>query len=97
MGVAQRISRTSGESVSWATICEQHPDEWVCLLDIETALDGSIRSGRVLGHDRSMREVLAHISELRPGTIVAHTRRRSRCTPRIEMTDEIRDVIRPRR
>ena len=41
--------------------------------------------------------IVAHIGELQPNTIVAHTRGRSRCTPRIEMTDEIRDIVRPRR
>jgi hypothetical protein len=97
MSVAQKISPTSGESLSWATICERHPDEWVCLLDIAKALDGSIRSGRVVGHDRSMRQVLAQIGELQPNTILAHTRGRPRCTPHIEMTDEIRDIVRPRR
>ena len=79
------------------SLCEQHPNEWVCLLDVETASDGSIRSARVSGHNRSMRQLLAQIGTLQPDTVLVHTSGRPLTSPRIEMTDEIRDIIRPQR
>ena len=97
MSIAERIAPTSAESQSWAMICEQYPNQWVRLVDIENAADGSIRSARVIGHDRSMRHMLAQHGLAQPNTIVAHTSGRPLRSPRIEMTDEIRDIVRPRR
>lgn len=96
MSLAERLS-TSAESLSWIGICERHPDEWVGLLDVEYAADGSIHLAKVIGHDRSMRQVLAQIGVTQPGTVVVHTAGRPLRFPRIEMTDEIRDIVRARR
>ena len=96
MSVAEKLS-TSAESLSWTEIRERHPDEWVCLLDVEYAPDGSIHLARVAGHDRSMRQALAQIGGTEPGTVVAHTAGRPLRFPRIEMTDEIRNIVRPQR
>jgi hypothetical protein len=38
----------SVESYSWAEICQRHPNEWVCLHDVETGPHGDILSGRVI-------------------------------------------------
>jgi hypothetical protein len=97
MSVAEKIARTSVDSLSWVRICEQHPNEWVCLRDIENEPGGAIRSARVLGHDRSMRQALAQLAPLQPDTLVVHTGGRPLRLPRIEMTDEIRDIVRRRR
>jgi hypothetical protein len=97
MSVAEKLSPPSFESLSWAKICEQHPNEWVCLLDVDHALDNSIRLARVVGHDRSMRQALAQIGNPQPDTVVVHTSGRPLRSPRIEPTDEIRDIVRPRR
>jgi len=96
MSVAEKLS-TSAESLSWTEIRERHPHEWVCLLDVEYAPDGSIRLATVAGHDRSMREALARIGVAQPGTVVVHTAGRPLRFPRIEMTNEIRDIVRRRR
>src|SRR5688572_4367394 len=97
MGAAEKHRLADVARLSWVTICEQCPCEWVALFDVEHAPDGSIRSGRVAGHDRSMRHVLAQIESLQLDCIVAHTAGRPLHTPRVEMTDEIRDIVRARR
>lgn len=97
MSLAQSVTSSSVESLSWAQICEEHPNEWVCLLHVEKAPDGSIRSARVVGHARSMRQVLAQLGAPQPNTVVAHTSGRPLQSPRIELSDEIRDLVRPRR
>lgn len=66
MGAAEQLGTTALGRVSWVEICEQHPNEWVCLFDLENAADGSICSGRVIGHGRSMRRVLAGLGTFRP-------------------------------
>ena len=97
MSVAEKLVPTSGELLSWGKICLQHPGEWVCLLDVESANDGSIRSARVIAHHCSMKQVLTRIGTVQPAMIVVHTSGRPLQSPRLEMTDEIRDRIRPRR
>ena len=97
MSVAEKVSPTDADSLSWEEICERHHDEWVCLIDVQQAPDGAIRSGRVIGHDRSMRQMLAQTDVPEPGSVVVHTAGRALRFPRIEMTDEIRDIVRPQR
>ena len=71
MGAAEQLRTSALGRMSWAEICEQHPNEWVCLF--------------------------AGLGTLQPGTIGVHTWARPVRSPRIEMTDEIRDIVRPRR
>ena len=97
MSVAERVSCRDARSLSWDEIGEQYPDEWVCLLDVENAPDDAIRSGRVIGHDRSMKQLLAEVDVPQPGSVIVQTAGRALRFPRIEMTDEIRNVVRPRR
>ena len=97
MSVAERIAVTSVVSSSWAQICQQHPNEWVCLLDVENGPRGAILLARVISHDRSMKQALAQIGVTQPGTVVMHTGGRPLRFPRIEMTDEIRDIVRHQR
>lgn len=97
MSLAQSVSPSSVESLSWVQICEEHPNEWVCLLHVEKTPDGSIKSARVVGHAASMKQVLAQLGAPQPNTVVAHTSGRPLQSPRIELSDEIRDLVRPRR
>jgi hypothetical protein len=97
MSIAGKLVPASAPPAPWAAICDQHPNEWVCLVDVENAPDGSIRSARVIGHDPSMRRVLAEIGAPRPDMLVLHTWGRPLRFPRLEVTDEIRDIVHPRR
>jgi len=74
-----------------------HPNEWVCLLDIAHDPDGSIRSARVVSHDDSIERALDQIDPPNPDTTVVHTSGRPLWTPRIEIIDESRDLLRSRR
>jgi hypothetical protein len=95
MDAAEQLAPPRAEQLlSWARICEHYPNEWVFLLDVEKATDGSILAGHVIGHDRSMKQLLSRIPS-QPNTVP--TRGRPLRFPRIEMTDEIRDIVRPRR
>ena len=76
---------------TWANICRRHPDEWVCLLEIEREADGSIRSARVIGHDVSIEEALDQVDPPNPDTLVVHTAGLPLWTPRTEIIDESRD------
>jgi hypothetical protein len=98
MSVAEKIGRASLGRLSWAEICTLHPNEWVYLRDVEDAIDGSIGSARVITHDQSMRQMLAQLGEQpNTDTVVVHTWGRPLRSPRIEMTDEIRDIVPARR
>jgi hypothetical protein len=57
---------TSTHPLSWGEICELHPNEWVCLLDIDCEPNGSIRSARVASHDRSIERALDQIDPPNP-------------------------------
>ncbi len=52
MSVAAETSHVA-PLLSWAQICETHWDEWVCLIDVVDAADGSVQTARILGHNRS--------------------------------------------
>lgn len=97
MHAAKQRTSPGSERMSWLEICQWYSNEWVCLLDIEHEADGSIRSARLAGHDPSITQALAQIGT--PGTdaVLVHTRGRPLRTPAIEMTDEIRDLVRSRR
>jgi len=88
MGVAETTVSESAGPQSWATICERHPNAWVCLHDVETAPDGAIRSARVIGQAPSMRHLLAQVGVPLSETVVVHTAGRPTRTPRIELTDD---------
>jgi hypothetical protein len=98
MSAAEEIAPTMAESLGWAEICRRHPDEWVCLVEVQHEPDGSIRSAQLIGHHRSIKEALQQCSwSADPLVACAHTGGRKLRFPRIEMTDEIRDIVRPRR
>jgi hypothetical protein len=97
MDAAKQLTSPMSERMSWVEICQWYSNEWVCLLDIEHEADGSIRSARLIGHDPSIKQALAQIGTLHTDAALLHTRGRPLRTPAIEMTDEIRDLVRVRR
>jgi hypothetical protein len=73
MDVAEQLAPNKAEQqLSWAQICDRYPNEWVFLLDIEKTADGSIGAGYVIGHDRSMKQLLSQIPS-QPNTVIVHT------------------------
>jgi hypothetical protein len=98
MSAVEKIAPTAAESLAWAEICRQHPNEWVCLVEVQHEPDGTLRSARLIGHHRSLKEALRQCSwNADPLVACAHTGGRKLRSPRIEMTDEIRDIVRSRR
>ena len=97
MDAAEKIAPLEAEPLPWAEICSRYPDQYVWLVDVDNGPDGAIRSGRVADHDRSMKQLLARIDVPQPSSVVIQTSARALRFPRIEMTDEIRDVVRPQR
>ena len=96
MSAAEKIAPPVAESLAWTEICRQYPDEWVCLVEVQHEPDGALRSAQVIGHHRSIKEALQQCS-WSTDPLIAHTGGRKLRFPRIEMTDEIRDIVRPRR
>jgi hypothetical protein len=84
-------------ALTWAEICEQCPNAWVFLVDVESDADGSILSGCVIDHDRSMKQALARVDARHPQLVVAHTKGRPRSSPQIEITERLRSVFRANR
>lgn len=97
MSLAQSISPASVGSLSWARICEQHPNEWVCLRDVENDARGLIFAARVVSHDRSIERALDLAEPTDSDTTVVHTSGRPLWTPRTEILDESRDDLRSSR
>ena len=94
MNAAEQISPAT-EALTWAEICSRHPDEWVLLVDAEIDAEGTIRSGRLVGHHRSMLSAVERVTcwDQHDFVVYAHTRGRRPRVPRIEMTDEILDLV----
>ena len=92
MSAAEKIPPTSLELQSWSTLCQQYPDEWVCLMDVEDTPEGAIQAARILGHNCSVLDLLEQMSTP-PGATIVHTWGRTLTFPRIVMTDELRDYL----
>jgi hypothetical protein len=105
MSAAAKLAPTITEPLSWAQICERHPDAWVSVVAIEreAPAGGAIRSARVIGHGKTRKESLAQVKvwwDVYP--VIGHfftgkVRPPFPRYPRIVMTDEIRDLVRSRR
>ena len=48
------------EPLTWAEICERHPEEWVCLVEIDKSQPNrfDFRTARVVGHGKAPRDPL---------------------------------------
>jgi hypothetical protein len=58
---------TISEPLTWKQICERYPDEWVCLVEIDSVndTDFEFRTARVIGHGKTRREPLEQARPLR--------------------------------
>ncbi len=54
------MSSANRQRLTWAEIRQRYPDEWVALAELDSDLQElEIRSGIVLGHGKSRRELTA--------------------------------------
>jgi len=59
--------------MSWPDICQQYPNEWVLLIDVEHEPNGNFRSGRLFAHDPSAGQLLGDPHELPARATLVHT------------------------
>jgi hypothetical protein len=103
MTSVEKLASEPSDRLAWQEICERYADSWVCIVDREVSPDGStVVSGRVVAHSRVRVELLHQTAgwETRyPGLGHYFTGGvvEIRAFPRIVMTDEIRELVRPRR
>jgi hypothetical protein len=57
MSAAEVFAPEISERLTWAEICARHPDEWVCLVEIDFAHPNGLEFGtaRVIGHGKTRR------------------------------------------
>lgn len=72
MNAVEWILPPDTKPLGWAEICAQHPNEWVCLVEIERQADGPIRSAKVAGHHPSLRVALHQVDSWSPDRVVAY-------------------------
>ena len=103
MVTAEKLASAISDTLTWAEICERHPDEWVCLVEVEHARpnDVTIVSARVVGHGKTKREPIeqAKVSWAHYSTIGHFYTGKLRAPPpiiRVIVEDETRDVLRCR-
>jgi hypothetical protein len=55
------------EPLTWKQICERHPDEWVCLVEIDSFNDNDFgfRTARVVGHGKHPRDPYMQVRPIR--------------------------------
>jgi hypothetical protein len=101
MSAAEVLAPTISEPLTWAEICARHPDEWVCLVEIDRVHPNGFefRTARVIGHGKTRREPVEQAMTWRAeyefighyftGRVTARPPR-----PSLILDDEIRDIIR---
>jgi len=54
MSAAKVLAPEISEPLTWAEICARHPDEWVCLVEIDFTHPNGLefRTARVIGHGK---------------------------------------------
>ena len=72
MNTIESVHTDEHQASGWADICDRHPDQWGCLVDLEHQPDGRIRAGRVVGHDRSLTAALQQVDTWSPDCVVAY-------------------------
>ena len=97
---AGKLEPEISDNLTWSEICDRHPDEWVCLVEIERARpdDITIVSARVVGHGKTKQEPVdqAKLWWARYSTIGHYYTGTLRAPPPIVRTivdDEARDEL----
>jgi hypothetical protein len=104
MSAAAALRAEISEPLTWAEICARHPDEWVCIVEIDYIHPNGLefRTARVIGHGKTRRAPIEQakawwnhyelIGHFFTGRIAVKPPR-----PSIILDDETRDAIRYRR
>jgi hypothetical protein len=60
MSAAELFAPAISEPLTWEEICARHPDEWVCLAELDFTHPNNLelRSARVIGHGKTQRASL---------------------------------------
>jgi hypothetical protein len=102
MRAVEKLAPTTSSLLTRAEICDRYPDAWVCLIDIEHEPDGTIHAARVVAHGQTSRRALEQVDvwDTYPmiGAFFTGTSKPPLPRfPRVEITNEIRELVRPRR
>lgn len=104
MSAAEALTAEISEPLTWAEICARHPDEWVCIVEIDYIHPNGLefRTARIIGHGKTrgapVKQAMAWrdryelIGHFYTGRIAVKPPR-----PSIILDDETRDAIRYRR
>src|SRR5205807_341119 len=101
MSTAEVLAPEISEPLTWAEICARHPDEWVCLVEMDHVHPNGFefRTARVVGHGKTRRAPFDQARRLRERyKLVGHyyTGYIAEKPPRpvVIIDDEIRDAFR---
>jgi len=104
MSAAEKLTSSISEPLTWAEICEEYPDQWVCLVEIDHVHPRGFdfRTARVVGHGKTRREPLDQAAAFADSyNMIGHyfTGRIAIRPPRpsLVLDDETRDAFRYRR
>jgi len=104
MSAAEALAAEISEPLTWAEICARHPDEWVCIVEIDRVDPNGFefRTARIVGHGKTSRAPVEQAMAWRDHyDLIGHyfTGRVTMRTPRpsLILDDETRDAIRYRR
>jgi hypothetical protein len=101
MSAAEVLAPEISEPLTWAEISARHPDEWVCLVEMDRVDPNNFefRTARVIGHGKTRREPVDQAMAWRAEyEFIGHyfTGRVMMRPPRLSLIidEEIRDIIR---
>jgi len=101
MSAAEVLASAISEPLTWAEICARHPDEWVCVAEIDRIHpdDFEFRTARVIGHGKTQSESLDQASAAFPqyddiGHFYTSELELTYVRPEVIIDDETRDAFR---
>ena len=73
MNAAEQLAPVITDALTWPQICDQYPDQWVCVVEIQWDEPRMFhfRNARVVGHGATRREPYPKIGHFFTGKIIA--------------------------
>jgi hypothetical protein len=101
MSAAEVLAPTISAPQTWDEICARHPDEWVCLAEIDFVHPNNLefRTARVIGHGKTQSESLDQATTAFPqyseiGHFYTNESAITYLRPAVIIDDETRDAFR---